>query len=107
MKSRMKRLLSILLVLTMLFTLCTPVTASAAIRAGTFTMPGMAVDLHQENPFEDVNETHFFYESVLWAVGEGIISGTTNDGVTTTLSPLDHATRAQVAVMLHRFFFEQ
>jgi len=38
-----------------------------------------------------------------WAVGEGIISGTTNDGVTTTLSPLDHATRAQVAVMLHRY----
>ena len=34
-----------------------------------------------------------------WAVGEGIISGTTP----TTLSPLDHATRAQVAVMLHRY----
>ena len=38
-------------------------------------------------------------EPMAWAVGEGIISGTTS----TTLSPLDHATRAQVAVMLHRY----
>jgi len=42
-------------------------------------------------------------ESMAWAVGEGIISGTTNDGVTLLLSPLSQATRAQVAVMLHRY----
>ncbi|MBR5533741.1 MAG: S-layer homology domain-containing protein, partial [Ruminiclostridium sp.] len=39
-------------------------------------------------------------EPMAWAVGEGIISGTTNDGITTILSPQSQATRAQVAVML-------
>lgn len=38
-------------------------------------------------------------EPMTWAVGEGIISGTT----ATTLSPQSQATRAQVAVMLHRY----
>jgi len=38
-------------------------------------------------------------EPMAWAVGQGIISGTTP----TTLSPLSQATRAQVAVMLHRY----
>ena len=33
-----------------------------------------------------------------WAVGNGYVTGTT----TTTLSPASTATRAQVAVMLHR-----
>ena len=38
-----------------------------------------------------------------WAVGRGIITGTTD----TTLSPQNHATRAQVAVMLHRYLIGQ
>ncbi len=38
-------------------------------------------------------------EPMTWAVAKGIITGTT----TTTLSPTGTATRAQVAVMLHRF----
>ena len=38
-----------------------------------------------------------------WAVGRGIITGTTD----TTLSPQSHATRAQVAVMLHRYLIGQ
>lgn len=38
-------------------------------------------------------------DPMLWAVVNGIISGTSGD----TLSPLDNATRAQVVVMLHRY----
>lgn len=50
--------------------------------------------------FDDRNNVEpYAVEPMAWAVGEGIISGTTP----TTLSPLDHATRAQVAVMLHRY----
>jgi len=50
--------------------------------------------------FEDRSSVEpYAVESMAWAVGEGIISGTTP----TTLSPLDQATRAQVAVMLHRY----
>ena len=37
-----------------------------------------------------------------WAVGSGIITGVTSGGKT-TLSAKGNATRAQVAVMLHRF----
>ena len=38
-------------------------------------------------------------QGVRWAVGKGIITGTT----ATTLSPQDPATRAQVVVILHRY----
>ena len=41
----------------------------------------------------------FARESMCWAIGAGIVSGTS----ATTLSPLASATRAQVAVMFNRF----
>ncbi|MBR3753213.1 MAG: S-layer homology domain-containing protein [Ruminiclostridium sp.] len=54
--------------------------------------------------FEDRSSVEpYAVESMAWAVGEGIISGITDDGVTILLSPQSQATRAQVAVMLHRY----
>ena len=44
----------------------------------------------------------FAVTAMQWAVGTGIITGVTSGG-RTTLSAKGHATRAQVAVMLHRF----
>ena len=43
--------------------------------------------------------SEFARESMCWAVGEGIIKGTT----TTTLSPTKSASRAEVATMIMRF----
>ena len=70
----------------------------------TFTMPDEAVSLnvlflHRDNPFLDVNESHFFYESVLWAVEEGITSGMTAD----TFGPFAVCNRAQVVTFLWRY----
>ncbi len=69
-----------------------------------FTMPPRAVELkvlflRHENPFLDVNETHFFYDSVLWAVEEGITSGMTPD----TFGPFAVCNRAQVVTFLWRY----
>ena len=69
----------------------------------TFVMPAKAVDikvlfLRHENPFLDVNETHFFYDPVLWAVEEGITSGMTPE----TFGPFAVCNRAQVVTFLWR-----
>ena len=69
----------------------------------TFTMPDEAVELkvlflRHENPFLDVNETHFFYDPVLWAVEENITAGLTAD----TFGPFSVCNRAQVVTFLWR-----
>ena len=51
-----------------------------------------------ENPFVDVNENHFYYKAVLWAVEEGITNGTS----ATTFAPFAKCTRAQVVTFLYR-----
>ncbi len=71
----------------------------------TFVMPEKAVELHvlflrENNPFVDVNETHFFYAPVLWAVEEGITSGMD----ATHFGPLAFCNRAQVVTFLWRWF---
>jgi len=70
----------------------------------TFTMPDEAVNLkvlflRRENPFFDVNENQFFYESVLWAVKEGITSGIS----ATDFGPFAVCNRAQVVTFLWRY----
>ena len=70
----------------------------------TFTMPDEAVNikvlfLRHENPFLDVNETQFFYESVLWAVENGITSGMSSDA----FGPMSVCNRAQVVTFLWRY----
>ena len=70
----------------------------------TFPMPAQSVDiqvlfLRSENPFLDVNETHFFYESVLWAVDQDITSGMSADA----FGPFAICNRAQVVTFLWRY----
>lgn len=52
-----------------------------------------------ENPFSDVFETDFFYNSVLWAANQGITNGYGNAG---TFQPDFTCTRAQVTTFLWR-----
>ena len=51
-----------------------------------------------ECPFTDVPKDSFYYESVMWAVKEGITSGATE----TTFNPGGTCLRAQVVTFLHR-----
>ena len=50
------------------------------------------------NPFEDVHQSDYFYDAVLWAVGEEVTSGTSE----TTFSPNMACTRAQMVTFLWR-----
>ncbi len=50
------------------------------------------------NPFVDVREGEYYYDAVLWAVGNGITAGTS----ATTFSPEVGCTRAQVVTFLWR-----
>ena len=49
-----------------------------------------------DNPFTDVLESDWFYDPVLWAVGEGVTGGKT----ATTFAPNEGCTRAQVVTFL-------
>ena len=51
-----------------------------------------------ENPFQDVEESAYYYEPVLWAVDEGVTSGMT----ATTFKPNRVCTRGQVVTFLWR-----
>jgi hypothetical protein len=51
-----------------------------------------------ENPFTDVKEGDFFHEPVLWALENGITTGSTE----TTFTPDGPCLRAQVVTFLHR-----
>ena len=50
------------------------------------------------NPFADVQKEHFFYESVLWAVENGITNGISADH----FGPFLYCNRAQVVTFLWR-----
>ena len=50
------------------------------------------------NPFKDISSTDYFYNAVLWAVENGITSGTGAD----TFSPATTVTRGQTVTFLHR-----
>jgi len=52
-----------------------------------------------ENQFSDVQETDWYYQAVLWAVSEGITTGT-GDG---KFSPTVVCDRSQVVTFLYRF----
>ena len=52
----------------------------------------------RENPFTDVTSGSFYYEPVLWAVENGITSGTSAD----SFSPNDQCMRAHVVTFLWR-----
>ena len=50
------------------------------------------------NPFKDVSANDYYYDAVLWAVENGITSGTGAD----TFSPTATVTRGQTVTFLHR-----
>lgn len=50
------------------------------------------------NPYTDISTDAYYYKAVLWAMEQGITSGTTP----TTFSPDDSCTRAQAASFLYR-----
>ena len=67
----------------------------------SFVMPAEAVELkvlflRNENPFLDINETQFFYDSVLWAFENGITGGVD----ATHFGPAGVCNRAQVVTFL-------
>ena len=55
-------------------------------------------EVSSSNPFTDVKESDYFYKPVLWAVSQGITSGTS----ATTFSPYNPCTRAQVMSFLYK-----
>ena len=52
------------------------------------------------NPFTDVDPGAYFYESVLWAVAQGITNGTSE----TTFGPEENCLRAQIVTFLYRAY---
>lgn len=60
---------------------------------------GQPIPNRTENPFRDVTERDYYYAAVLWAVENGITTGTSE----TTFSPSDGCTRGQVATFLWRY----
>lgn len=54
------------------------------------------------NPFKDVKETDYYYKAVLWAVENGITTGTS----ATTFAPDNACTRAQIVTFLYRALAE-
>jgi len=51
------------------------------------------------NPFGDVSSDAYYADAVLWAVSEGITTGTS----AATFSPADGCTRAQIVAFLYRY----
>ena len=69
----------------------------------SFVMDTAAVELkvlflRRNNPFLDVNETHFYHDSVLWAVENGITNGVD----ATHFGSMNECNRAQVVTFLWR-----
>ena len=69
----------------------------------TFVMEDAAVELsvlflRENNPFLDVNETHFFHDPVLWALENSITTGVDD----THFGPTGACSRAQVVTFLWR-----
>ena len=55
------------------------------------------------NPFKDVSSDRFYYTAILWAVENGITSGTTP----TTFRPDQTCTRAQIVTFLYRYMAKE
>lgn len=73
----------------------------------TFTMPGSEVEItatfvksteEQGNPFADVSTSDYYYDAVLWAVENGVTSGTS----AITFGPNVTVSRAQMMTFLWR-----
>ena len=58
----------------------------------------MSVDMEDELPFTDINNTSYYYDALKWCYALKIINGTS----ATTFSPNNAITREQVAAIMHR-----
>lgn len=58
----------------------------------------IAVRAHGDNPFTDIKASDYYYQPIIWALDNGITTGTTD----TTFAPKDTCTRAQVVTFLWR-----
>lgn len=54
----------------------------------------------QKNPFTDISEEDYYYDSVLWAAANGITNGTSD----TTFAPNDSCQRCQCVTFLYRLY---
>ncbi len=72
--------------------------AAFTTQTKTVETPKLERPTPTENPFTDVRESEYYYNAVLWAVTNGVTSGTS----ATTFSPADGCTRAQVVSFLWR-----
>ena len=59
------------------------------------------IETEPENPFTDISKNDYFYDAVLWAVEQGITSGTSGTSAT-TFSPNVSCTRAQIVTFIYR-----
>ena len=57
-----------------------------------------------ENPFTDIKDSKWYYNDVMWAVEQGIVSGYEENDGTFTFRPNDLCTRAEIVQMLYRAF---
>ena len=60
---------------------------------------GKPEPMSSECPFTDIETNSFYYKAVLWAVENGITTGTT----ATTFGPDDTCTRGQIVTFLYRY----
>ncbi len=70
----------------------------AVLAVFALASPAFATEAQPANPFEDVKEGDYFYESILWAYQNQITAGTD----ATHFSPNRACTRAQVVTFLWR-----
>jgi len=55
-------------------------------------------DEKKTDSFSDVKKSDFYYNAVLWAVKNGVTTGTSS----TTFGPAENCTRGQIVTFLHR-----
>jgi len=53
---------------------------------------------NSSNPFLDTDSGNYYYNAVIWAMENGITTGTSNS----TFSPDENCTRAQIVTFLYR-----
>ena len=77
---------------------CMKVNGQLVVRISTAQIGIFVVTNEKMLSFTDVQDSDYFYDAVLWAVGQNITSGTS----TTTFSPNASCTRAQMVTFLWR-----
>ena len=72
-----------------------------------WNLVGSEVSVEVENPFTDIESDKWYYDSVLWAVENGVTSGIKQADGTYIFSPQETCTRAQAAQFIYNLFGEE